>query len=472
MRSAGSALGGAAKLPNATFGHRLIRLTSWCHYGLGVTLDQLIDIPRFRPQSKPSALVAHAAARYAPGVRTVSNPGLPAIAFYLLTAALPLVAQPADLSPFRPLDIPAALAAATREERPVLIFFDAKWSLPSRYFASATLNDRRVASLLRERFVAVRIDVGARPEAAARYRIDRTPTLLLLNAGGDERDCLEGARVADELVTELEAALAGQDAEARARAALENSAGRDPRLRERLATALVRKGCYDDALREYLWCFDEGLKRSVFFSATQREQLLTNLVRLAERHPPALAALHERRDAAEQALLAGRDDAHTARNLAALAVQLREEARLLGVFDRLPKDSKARKILVETVFDALVDAGRWAELADLLDPLASFQYRLTVARTGGGCACCAIHAPRGPGTLGLLAARAARSAAALAACARPDDARRVLDELLKFDDSPDTRRTLIEHLTRLNRPVLAEHAKAHGAASRPGREPG
>jgi transposase len=42
-------------LPNATFGHRLISFTSWCHYGLGVTLDQLIEILQFHLQTKLSA---------------------------------------------------------------------------------------------------------------------------------------------------------------------------------------------------------------------------------------------------------------------------------------------------------------------------------------------------------------------------------------------------------------------------------
>ena len=42
-------------LPNATFGHRLISFTSWCHYGLGVTLDQLVDILQYHLQTKLSA---------------------------------------------------------------------------------------------------------------------------------------------------------------------------------------------------------------------------------------------------------------------------------------------------------------------------------------------------------------------------------------------------------------------------------
>jgi hypothetical protein len=42
-------------LPNATFGHRLVSFASWCHYGLGVTLDQLIDILQYHLRMKLSA---------------------------------------------------------------------------------------------------------------------------------------------------------------------------------------------------------------------------------------------------------------------------------------------------------------------------------------------------------------------------------------------------------------------------------
>jgi len=42
-------------LPNATFGHRLVSFTSWCHYGLGVTLDQLLDILQYHLRTKLSA---------------------------------------------------------------------------------------------------------------------------------------------------------------------------------------------------------------------------------------------------------------------------------------------------------------------------------------------------------------------------------------------------------------------------------
>jgi len=46
-------------LPHATFGHRLIALTSWLHYGLGVTIDQIIDILSYHLQMEltPGGLI-------------------------------------------------------------------------------------------------------------------------------------------------------------------------------------------------------------------------------------------------------------------------------------------------------------------------------------------------------------------------------------------------------------------------------
>ncbi|MBK8915010.1 MAG: transposase [Phycisphaerales bacterium] len=42
-------------LPGATLGHRVVSFASWCHYGLGVTIDQLIDILQFHLQTRLSA---------------------------------------------------------------------------------------------------------------------------------------------------------------------------------------------------------------------------------------------------------------------------------------------------------------------------------------------------------------------------------------------------------------------------------
>ena len=46
-------------LPHAMLGHHLVSLTSWLHYGLGVTIDQIIDILSYHLQTKltPGGLV-------------------------------------------------------------------------------------------------------------------------------------------------------------------------------------------------------------------------------------------------------------------------------------------------------------------------------------------------------------------------------------------------------------------------------
>ncbi len=46
-------------LPHATIGHHLMALTSWLHYGLGVTIDQIVDILGYHLQTKltPGGLI-------------------------------------------------------------------------------------------------------------------------------------------------------------------------------------------------------------------------------------------------------------------------------------------------------------------------------------------------------------------------------------------------------------------------------
>ena len=46
-------------LPHATIGHHLIALTAWLHYGLGGTIDQIIDILSYHLQTKltPGGLI-------------------------------------------------------------------------------------------------------------------------------------------------------------------------------------------------------------------------------------------------------------------------------------------------------------------------------------------------------------------------------------------------------------------------------
>ena len=39
-------------MPKATLGHRVVALTSWFHYSLGLTIDQVVDILGYHLQTK------------------------------------------------------------------------------------------------------------------------------------------------------------------------------------------------------------------------------------------------------------------------------------------------------------------------------------------------------------------------------------------------------------------------------------
>lgn len=41
-------------MPGATLGHHVIALTAWLHYGLGVTIAQIVSILGYHFQTKPS----------------------------------------------------------------------------------------------------------------------------------------------------------------------------------------------------------------------------------------------------------------------------------------------------------------------------------------------------------------------------------------------------------------------------------
>ena len=127
------------------------------------------------------------------------------------------------------------------------------------------------------------------------------------------------------------------------------------------ARELAQSGDSAAALKEYLWCFDVGMPRVSGFSGVRRSYVLGEVAKLGETYPAALAALAERRDAAEKRLLASTNDYDAAADFSAINRYLKEDARTLAVYDQLPPDDTRRRGLGITVYDLLVDAGRYQD---------------------------------------------------------------------------------------------------------------
>ena len=78
-----------------------------------------------------------------------------------------------------------AFAEARRRECPVLLLISASWCRWSAEFEEEVLGSPPVAELVREHFVAVRVDKDRRPDIDARYSKGGWPTLAYLDDTGE-----------------------------------------------------------------------------------------------------------------------------------------------------------------------------------------------------------------------------------------------------------------------------------------------
>ncbi len=111
----------------------------------------------------------------------------------LPTAAVEPISNHATVKVDWEPDLPSALERARKEQKPVVVTFYADWCVWCKRFESTTLRDAQVASMLSDRVVPLSLDVdGAGRELSAEYRVDGLPTILVLDAGGNELGRIPG----------------------------------------------------------------------------------------------------------------------------------------------------------------------------------------------------------------------------------------------------------------------------------------
>jgi uncharacterized protein len=78
-----------------------------------------------------------------------------------------------------------AFARAAREGKPVLLSITAAWCHACHEMDRTTYADPEVAAIVRDRFVAVRVDTDRRPDINERYNLGGWPTTAFLTAEGE-----------------------------------------------------------------------------------------------------------------------------------------------------------------------------------------------------------------------------------------------------------------------------------------------
>lgn len=218
--------------------------------------------------------------------------------------------------------------------------------------------------------------------------------------------------------------------------------------RYRRGKELAKSGQAEAALREFLWCFDIGMPPVAGFGGVRTSYLLGDIARLIESHPPALAALHERRDAAEKRLRASARDFDAATTFAAINRTLKESNRTLALMDEFPADDRRRDMLARVAFDTLVENRRYAEAARVR-PAAQMRSQFESNSTRPVAVPPGVNAaPVAQANRNYVINSAAKNVEVLAGAGDIAAARELASKVLAYDNTPHTRALLQEHAAR------------------------
>jgi thiol:disulfide interchange protein len=108
-------------------------------------------------------------------------------------------------SPFLPLSFAEAQHRARTNDQPILIDFYTDWCGPCKQMDAHTWNQKKVIDWLDEHFVCIKYnatDPEKRP-VAERYDVDSYPTMLLIDADGNELGRIKGGHDAQRLIGSL-----------------------------------------------------------------------------------------------------------------------------------------------------------------------------------------------------------------------------------------------------------------------------
>ena len=93
--------------------------------------------------------------------------------------------------------------AAKASEKLIMIDFKAEWCGPCKMLDRTTWSDDEVIGSVKEKAVAVKIDVDQHGDLASKYGIRSLPTIVFTNADGEEVSRFIGYRDAKEFLEEF-----------------------------------------------------------------------------------------------------------------------------------------------------------------------------------------------------------------------------------------------------------------------------
>jgi thioredoxin len=100
-------------------------------------------------------------------------------------------------------DLMAAQKVAKSTRKLVMIDFKAEWCGPCKMLDRTTWKDENVISTLKDKVVAIKVDVDENSELAAKYSIHSLPTVIFVDGNGNEVSRFIGYRDAEGFLKEF-----------------------------------------------------------------------------------------------------------------------------------------------------------------------------------------------------------------------------------------------------------------------------
>lgn len=365
---------------------------------------------------------------------------------------------------FVTVPVDEAIATANRDEKLAIVHATAVWCGPCKMMERTTYTDQGVIDWFKANAVGVQFDVDQQPDTAKRFKIKAMPTVIALR-GGEEIARSVGYLSAEQMITWLNDVKAGKVGRG---APPPDVNAMSMQQRSAHAQQLLMNEKYEEALKEYLWLWENMVKREPAMASVRGSFLAGDMQTLAGEHAPAKKAFVQLRDRSEEVLKTDERTFDVLDDWMVLNGVVDDTERTLAWFDRHKQEVDFRNTWRRVKFriePLLRDENRLSDLGSLLDAprvkLRQDGMMLAAYKAGG------MNDESRAAMQTYQRRDMAETYSLYLAVERQDDAAEYRDGVLGLDDTPEMRIALVEAAIDVGQP-RADHAELLNQAAKSG----